>query len=224
MGVHLAQGGRVDGSLVRCPFHGWGFDAAGWCRDIPYAPQLPPRCGRGPVMHGYPVQEAGGAVWAWHHPENKAPSFPLGLEELGAPACEPIRLARNAADAAEVVAARLRRLLAPEASAGVSSVDGFAWTTPDGALTIRAHGPAKITARRQGAVLTALLTPLEAQETELQIALTAGEGGRAALTPALCGPVAQGLAEAEEPADPQFRRWLEQFLVAPTPAQMEAAE
>src|SRR5471032_2315518 len=26
LGAHLAYGGRVDGDLLTCPFHGWKFD------------------------------------------------------------------------------------------------------------------------------------------------------------------------------------------------------
>ena len=28
LGAHLAEGGRVQGESVRCPFHAWEFDGA----------------------------------------------------------------------------------------------------------------------------------------------------------------------------------------------------
>ena len=26
LGAHLGRGGSVEGEMLRCPFHGWGFD------------------------------------------------------------------------------------------------------------------------------------------------------------------------------------------------------
>ena len=75
LGAHLGNGGTVDGDGIRCPFHAWKFDKGGRCTDIPYATELPPRARRGPVTHGYPVEEQSGVVWAWYHPENVEPMF-----------------------------------------------------------------------------------------------------------------------------------------------------
>ena len=36
MGAHLGAGGVVVGNLLRCPFHGWAFDAQGAVREVPY--------------------------------------------------------------------------------------------------------------------------------------------------------------------------------------------
>lgn len=36
MGAHLGVGGVVVGDLLRCPFHGWAFDAQGEVRHVPY--------------------------------------------------------------------------------------------------------------------------------------------------------------------------------------------
>ena len=42
LGAHLAEGGRVVGESVRCPFHGWQWDADGNCAAIPYCKRIPP--------------------------------------------------------------------------------------------------------------------------------------------------------------------------------------
>jgi phenylpropionate dioxygenase-like ring-hydroxylating dioxygenase large terminal subunit len=31
LGAHFGSGGRVEGELLRCPFHGFSFDDAGAC-------------------------------------------------------------------------------------------------------------------------------------------------------------------------------------------------
>jgi phenylpropionate dioxygenase-like ring-hydroxylating dioxygenase large terminal subunit len=75
LGAHLGYGGKVEGSLLRCPFHGWGYDVDGWCRNVPYAKVQPPVCKREPLIHAYPLTEANGVIWAWYHPQNAAPLF-----------------------------------------------------------------------------------------------------------------------------------------------------
>ena len=40
MGGDLSLG-RVDGDMVRCPYHEWGWGAEGMCLDIPYAKRIP---------------------------------------------------------------------------------------------------------------------------------------------------------------------------------------
>ena len=34
-------GGKVKGDCIQCPYHGWQFDAAGRCVDIPGSPASP---------------------------------------------------------------------------------------------------------------------------------------------------------------------------------------
>jgi 3-ketosteroid 9alpha-monooxygenase subunit A len=75
LGAHLGYGGTVKGKLIHCPFHGWGYDADGWCRDVPYAKQMPAICTREAVIHSYPLREANGVIWAWYHPHNIEPLF-----------------------------------------------------------------------------------------------------------------------------------------------------
>jgi phenylpropionate dioxygenase-like ring-hydroxylating dioxygenase large terminal subunit len=75
LGAHLGVGGKVDGELLRCPFHHWGFDHQGFCRHIPYARSMPPSLSREPVLKGLPVVEANRMIWAWFHPTGAAPMW-----------------------------------------------------------------------------------------------------------------------------------------------------
>ena len=43
LGAHLAEGGKVVGETVKCPFHAWQYDGNGQCVVIPYAKKIPPK-------------------------------------------------------------------------------------------------------------------------------------------------------------------------------------
>ncbi|WP_159917437.1 Rieske 2Fe-2S domain-containing protein [Pantoea sp. 18069] len=73
LGAHIGFGGKVDGEMVRCPFHAWGFDSSGYCRDVPYAKKMPPILKKGPVLKYLPVIECNKIIWAWYHPGAVAP-------------------------------------------------------------------------------------------------------------------------------------------------------
>jgi len=72
-GVDLAYGRIEDGGL-RCPFHGWLFDAEGRCLEQPAEPE-------GSTFHAkishtaYPVAVRSGIVFAWMGP-GAPPAFP----------------------------------------------------------------------------------------------------------------------------------------------------
>ncbi len=79
LGAHLGRGGRVEGETLRCPFHGWGFDKAGECVEVPYAKRIPPRA----RLRRYPTTVKNGIVWAWYHPEGEEPGWaPPEVPEL----------------------------------------------------------------------------------------------------------------------------------------------
>ncbi|MFP6638930.1 MAG: Rieske 2Fe-2S domain-containing protein, partial [Myxococcota bacterium] len=40
MGGDLSMG-RVEGDMVRCPYHSWGWGGDGYCKDIPYSKRVP---------------------------------------------------------------------------------------------------------------------------------------------------------------------------------------
>ena len=75
----LSAGRVVDGCL-RCPYHGWRYDAGGRCTEIP---SLPP--GRVPSvrpLHSYPVVESDGYVWVFMGDETPA-TVPFRFPHLG---------------------------------------------------------------------------------------------------------------------------------------------
>jgi 3-ketosteroid 9alpha-monooxygenase subunit A len=84
MGAHLGKnstsyivrdGEQVQGDSIRCPFHGWRFDATGKCDHVPYAKKgyVPPQA----QLPIYKVVERAGIVWMWHDPEGLEPDRDL---------------------------------------------------------------------------------------------------------------------------------------------------
>ncbi len=73
LGAHLGVGGTVEGGCIRCPFHGWAYDAEGANTDIPYADR-PNRRAR---LRSFPVREHAGVVFAWYHPREQPPLWDL---------------------------------------------------------------------------------------------------------------------------------------------------
>ena len=66
-GASLAYGSVEDDGL-RCPYHGWKFDAHGACVDQPTETAETAFCDSVTIA-GYPVQEVGGLIWAYLGPE-----------------------------------------------------------------------------------------------------------------------------------------------------------
>lgn len=60
MGAHLGHGGRVEGETVRCPMHGFRFDATGACVATGYQTKVPLKC----RTSGIPVREVDGVIFA----------------------------------------------------------------------------------------------------------------------------------------------------------------
>jgi phenylpropionate dioxygenase-like ring-hydroxylating dioxygenase large terminal subunit len=68
--------GRHEGDGLRCPFHGWKFDAYGTCLETPAEPKGSKLCER-VRQRSYPVLEKCGVLFGWFGPEGSAPpSFP----------------------------------------------------------------------------------------------------------------------------------------------------
>lgn len=65
LGAHLGVGGTVEGDCIRCPFHGWRYDASGACAEIPYGntTHIPSQA----RVRSYPCVERNHMIWAWHH-------------------------------------------------------------------------------------------------------------------------------------------------------------
>jgi phenylpropionate dioxygenase-like ring-hydroxylating dioxygenase large terminal subunit len=73
LGAHLGWGGSVEGSCVRCPFHGWAFDAEGANVDIPYADRPNGKAS----LKIFPAREHAGVIFAWYHPTGAAPMWEI---------------------------------------------------------------------------------------------------------------------------------------------------
>ena len=59
--------GRVDGARLRCGYHGWAFDTAGVCREIPTL--CGPAKGKARVAPHFACREQDGLVWVYATPE-----------------------------------------------------------------------------------------------------------------------------------------------------------
>lgn len=73
-GADLFYGRNEEGGL-RCVYHGWKFDVAGRCLEIPNAtvPQaFMDKC----KLRGYPTQEKGGMIWTYMGPPALMPELP----------------------------------------------------------------------------------------------------------------------------------------------------
>lgn len=77
LGAHIGHGGKVCGEHIRCPFHHWEYDTAGWCKSIPYAKLMPPITKKQAILRALPMVEKYGMMWAWYHPQCEPPSFEL---------------------------------------------------------------------------------------------------------------------------------------------------
>jgi len=65
---------------VRCPFHGWRFDANGTCVEIPHCERIPPAA----RLRGWGMVERNEMIFAWHHAEEKPPSWEVPvIHEVG---------------------------------------------------------------------------------------------------------------------------------------------
>ena len=70
-GASLEYGDIEDGGL-RCPYHGWLFDIAGQCLEMPAEPAGSAFCRK--VKHlSYPVREQGGLIFAYMGPDRDDP-------------------------------------------------------------------------------------------------------------------------------------------------------
>ncbi len=67
--------GRHEGDGLRCPFHGWKFDATGRCMETPAEPTGSKLCER-VRQRSYPVLEKSGILFGWFGEDGKAPPFP----------------------------------------------------------------------------------------------------------------------------------------------------
>jgi len=81
MGTHLTastsamivkNNAQIEGDSIRCPYHGWRYNADGDVDDIPY---FDGPCPRAASIRSYPVVDNMGCVMAWFDPEGRAPEY-----------------------------------------------------------------------------------------------------------------------------------------------------
>ncbi len=122
MGTHLAKnetsyvvldGKQIDGDGIRCPYHGWRFNADGKCDEIPYSPAPIPEKA---CIKSWPVAEWGGCVFVWNDEENGTPDYDLPalpewedaawvnwqIDHLGVLNCHPQEIIDNITDKAHL--------------------------------------------------------------------------------------------------------------------------
>nr|XP_033332910.1 cholesterol 7-desaturase isoform X1 [Megalopta genalis]XP_033332912.1 cholesterol 7-desaturase isoform X1 [Megalopta genalis] len=72
LGANMAEGGRVRGDCLECPFHGWQFRGSdGQCDYIPYAEKVP-HIAR---TKTWKCCEANGIIFVWYHAEGLEPTW-----------------------------------------------------------------------------------------------------------------------------------------------------
>ncbi|MFB1035668.1 MAG: Rieske 2Fe-2S domain-containing protein [Sinobacterium sp.] len=81
MGTHLAAGDsavivqngeQIEGDSIRCPYHGWRFDADGQCDEIPYHDGPIPRSAK---LNSYTLKEVMGCLIMWFDPAGGEPDY-----------------------------------------------------------------------------------------------------------------------------------------------------
>ncbi|NKI16185.1 Rieske 2Fe-2S domain-containing protein [Spongiibacter sp. KMU-166] len=75
LGAHLGHGGKVKGENIACPFHAWEFGGDGFCKNVPYAKNMPPKVVDKQALRTYPVVELNQMIWAWYHPSDAPPQW-----------------------------------------------------------------------------------------------------------------------------------------------------
>lgn len=75
------SGGRVVGTNVECPYHGWQFDPEGRCQAVPGLCGTHQHDSRNATA--LPVREQDGFVWVWARPGTEPDHEPYALRDLG---------------------------------------------------------------------------------------------------------------------------------------------
>ena len=70
---HAGAGGKIEGENIVCPFHSWKFNKDGFCTEVPYATNMPPKVKSSQCLRSFPMFEANQVVYAWYHPAREAP-------------------------------------------------------------------------------------------------------------------------------------------------------
>jgi nitrite reductase/ring-hydroxylating ferredoxin subunit len=71
LGAHFGYGGKVEGELLRCPFHGFKYAADGACVATGYETPPPPKA----RLSHWCVQENAGLILVYYHEQRKPPDW-----------------------------------------------------------------------------------------------------------------------------------------------------
>jgi nitrite reductase/ring-hydroxylating ferredoxin subunit len=77
LGAHLGRGGRVEGEVLRCPFHGFRFDGGGRCVATGYGSKPPPTA----VARTYEVREVNTMLCVYHDADGRPPTWEIPAVE-----------------------------------------------------------------------------------------------------------------------------------------------
>jgi phenylpropionate dioxygenase-like ring-hydroxylating dioxygenase large terminal subunit len=67
--------GRNEENGIRCPYHGWKYDASGQCVEVPSEPVESGYCKK-IRLKSYPMVELGGLLWTYMGPPELQPALP----------------------------------------------------------------------------------------------------------------------------------------------------
>jgi phenylpropionate dioxygenase-like ring-hydroxylating dioxygenase large terminal subunit len=197
LGAHLGHGGRVEGTGIRCPFHGWRWNGEGVCDDIPYAKRIPP----GARTRAWTVVERNRIVFVHHDQDGRPPEYEIPeLPQLADPAWTPLEIRRwtvrsrwldmneNAVDRAHFRFVHGTKTI-PETQVEIEGHvlrcrSRMKQATPrglvDGSLDTTDYGPGLQTVHLTGIVETLMVntsTPIDEETTDTSFAYTVNTGG-----------------------------------------------
>ena len=122
--------GRNEDEGLRCAYHGWKFDVAGRCVDVPSEGENCPLVGK-PMARSYPCAEANGIIWTYMGSGDLPPLPTMGWARVPAERktrlkymrhCNWLQAMEGDFDSAHL--GFLHRNLAAAAPAGFSKVEG----------------------------------------------------------------------------------------------------
>lgn len=224
LGAHLGYGGKIEGEVIRCPFHAYKFDSDGACVEVPYARKLPPTA----RLDSYPVIEANGLVMLWNSMDGSPPLWELPvLPEYGNDEWTPYEkrswrirthnqdMAENAVDSAHfkyVHGMPVQPLTTAEIKGHILHVRSTTrYTTPrgeqDGEIESVSHGFGFSTVRFTGIVETLLvssITPIDGEYVNARFSFSIKKLGSASAT---TGVGAAFIAEIERQMDQDIPIW-----------------
>lgn len=183
LGAHLGYGGVVEGTGLRCPFHGWCWQPDGTCSDVPYSTTK--KVPAGARIGSWPAADCSGVTLARlgedrlgvrgspsvEREEAVLDDDALLVELRKEPASDPglrVRF-RTEASAAELEA-RLFELERARRLFGVG---------PEGLTCLRAESGSMLLQRAGKQGISAFITPLDARRLDVRVAANVDGDGSA---------------------------------------------